>query len=61
MKDAELAKLVSDKREVVRTFRFGQGGKNVGELRSARKDVARALTEMQSRTTAVVASKTETE
>ncbi len=59
MKDADLAKLVSEKREVVRSFRFGQGGANVGELREARKDVARALTELNLRAQGEV--KTETE
>jgi ribosomal protein L29 len=54
MKDEELTKLVSDKREVVRTFRFGTGGKNVGDLRGARKEVARALTELKSRATKTV-------
>lgn len=49
MKDADLTKMIGEKREVVRTFRFGQGGKNVGELREAKKDVARALTELKSR------------
>lgn len=59
MKDADLAKMVAEKREVVRTFRFGTGGSNVGELREARKDVARALTELNLR--AKGESKTETE
>ena len=60
MKDADLAKLVSEKREVVRGFRFGTGSKNVGELRESRKDVARALTELNLRAKGTE-TKTETE
>lgn len=59
MKEADLAKMISEKRETVRGFRFGTGGSNVGELREARKDVARALTELNLRATG--GSKTETE
>lgn len=50
MKDTELASLVKDKREVLRNFRFGTGGKDVGAMREARKDVARSLTELKTRT-----------
>lgn len=49
MKDAELATFVAEKREVVRTFRFGTGGRDVRAKRTARKETARALTELQAR------------
>lgn len=50
MKDTELASLVKEKREALRNFRFGVGGKDVGAMREARKDVARSLTELKIRT-----------
>jgi ribosomal protein L29 len=43
----ELMKLVSDKRESLRLFRFGNAGsksKNVKEGRNLRKEIARILT-----------------
>lgn len=45
--DSELTKLIAEKRESLRTFRFGVTGaksKNVKEGRSIRKDIARMLT-----------------
>ncbi|MDE2041439.1 MAG: 50S ribosomal protein L29 [Patescibacteria group bacterium] len=45
----ELTKLLADKREALRTFRFGTAGaktKNVREGRAIRKDIARILTKM---------------
>jgi ribosomal protein L29 len=47
--DTELASLVSEKREAVRAFRFNIGGRDVRAKRAARKDIARALTELQAR------------
>lgn len=44
---ADLAKLVSDKQEALRVFRFGTTGakaKNVKESRTIRRDIARILT-----------------
>lgn len=44
---ADLAKLVAEKREALRAFRFGGAGaktKNVKEGRAIRKDIARILT-----------------
>ena len=44
---ADLAKLVADKREALRAFRFGAAGaktKNVKEGRAIRKDIARIMT-----------------
>jgi ribosomal protein L29 len=49
---ADLAKLVSEKREALRVFRFGGAGaktKNVREGRAIRKDIARILTALNSR------------
>ncbi|MGC9605290.1 MAG: 50S ribosomal protein L29 [Minisyncoccia bacterium] len=44
---ADLLKMLSDKRETLRVFRFGAAGaksKNVREGRAVRKDIARILT-----------------
>lgn len=44
---AELHKLIADKREALRSFRFGGAGaktKNVKEGRAIRKDIARLMT-----------------
>ncbi len=49
---ADLAKLVSEKREALRLFRFGAAGakaKDVKEGRNLRKDIARLLTAMNSK------------
>lgn len=49
MKDAELAELVKKQREQLRSFRFGTGGQDVSAVRRARKEIARALTELTAR------------
>ena len=49
MKDGDIATFVGEKREIIRSFRFGTGGQNVGAKRQARKEIARALTELQAR------------
>ena len=52
---AELQKLVADKREALRVFRFGAEGsrsRNVREGRALRKDIARLLTEVRERSIA---------
>jgi ribosomal protein L29 len=44
---AELIKLIAEKRETLRLFRFGNTGsksKNVKEGRNSRKDIARLMT-----------------
>lgn len=51
MKETELDTFVSEKREVTRSFRFGTGGRDVTAARAARKEVARALTELKARQT----------
>ena len=48
----ELNKEIAQKREALRVFRFGESGsrtRNVREGRSLRREVARILTELQSR------------
>jgi len=48
---ADLSKMVADKRESLRTFRFGSAGakvKNVKEGKTLRRDIARILTVMNS-------------
>lgn len=49
MKDSELVTLVAEKRELLRSGRFGTGGKDVTVASAARKEVARALTELKAR------------
>jgi ribosomal protein L29 len=49
---ADLQKEIAEKRESLRTFRFGEAGsrsRNVREGRTLKKDIARLLTEMNSR------------
>ena len=46
---ADLAKMLSEKREALRAFRFGSAGaksKNVKEGRTIRKDIARIMTSL---------------
>ena len=46
-KPEDLNEFVKEKREVLRTIRFSQGGskvKNVREIREIKRDIARALT-----------------
>ncbi|MDP2648448.1 MAG: 50S ribosomal protein L29 [bacterium] len=48
----ELRKLIADKRESLRSFRFGGAGsrtRNTREGRMLRKDIARILTEIKAR------------
>ena len=51
-KDTDLAKALVEKREALRKFRFGISGsktRNVKEGRNLKKDIARILTELNSR------------
>lgn len=51
-KDDELAKLLSEKREALREFRFGMAGsrtRNTKEGRMLRKEIAQILTEQGQR------------
>jgi ribosomal protein L29 len=48
---ADLSKMLSEKREALRIFRFGASGsktKNVKEGRTIRKDIARIMTALHS-------------
>ena len=48
----ELLKLITDKREALRVFRFGGAGsrtRNVREGRTLRKEIAQAMTELRAR------------
>ncbi len=56
----DLTKEITQKREALRVFRFGEAGsrtRNVREGRTLRRDIARLLTEYK---TLVLASSTET-
>lgn len=51
--DKDLETFINEKREEVRAFRFGTAGagtRNVRSVRTAKKDIARALTEQTKRT-----------
>lgn len=51
----DLAKEITQKREALRVFRFGEAGsrtRNVREGRTLRRDIARLLTEYKARTLA---------
>lgn len=50
--DKDLIAIVATEREAVRTFRFGTAGsatRNVRAVRTAKKEIARALTELNRR------------
>lgn len=49
MSDAELASFVETERATVQKHRFGMGGRDVMAARAAKKNVARALTLLQTR------------
>lgn len=51
-KDTELRSLLGEKRNALRTIRFnvaGSGTRDVREVRALKKDIARILTEMNTR------------
>ena len=50
MNDADLKKLVEDKREEIRAFRFNAAARDVRQVRTAKREIARALTELNTRT-----------
>lgn len=58
MSDKELQDLVTERREEMRSFRFNHAARDVRQVRAARHEVARALTELTAR--AKTASKEET-
>jgi len=47
--DKGLVALVAEKREALRNFRFGGAQRNVRQARQDKKDIARALTELNTR------------
>lgn len=50
--EADIRKLITQKREALRAFRFGEAGsrtRNVREGRTLRREVAQLLTELRSR------------
>jgi ribosomal protein L29 len=50
--EADLKKLVADKKDALRSSRFGVTGsraRNVKEARTTRREIARALTELRAR------------
>lgn len=49
MNDKDLAAFVHEKREAVRSARFNPSARDVRAVRSAKKDIARALTETSRR------------
>jgi ribosomal protein L29 len=56
----DLSKEVADKREALRSFRFGESGgrtRNVREGRNLRREIARMMTELNSRRTQKVEMK----
>ena len=52
MSDKDIIELVKDKREASRGVRFGSGTRDTHTSKNARKEVARALTELTTRQTA---------
>ncbi len=57
---AELQKLIAEKREALRAFRFGGAGsrtRNVREGRNLRREIAQILTELRAREISAKSSK----
>ena len=52
MNDADLASFVNEKREAVRAIRFGKAERNTSAASQAKRDIARALTELNKRSKA---------
>ena len=52
MKDAELVSLIDEKRVEIQNFRFNASARDVRSVRTAKKEIARALTELTARTKA---------
>ena len=49
MKASDLKKFVEDKREEIRSFRFNAAARDVRQVRTAKREIARALTELNVR------------
>ncbi len=57
---AEVQKLIADKREALRVFRFGGAGSRTRDVRAGRtlrREIAQALTELRARQIAAKAKK----
>jgi hypothetical protein len=52
MKDAELTTFLAEEREAARKHRFETGARDVRAIRAAKKNVARAMTEITRRNAA---------
>lgn len=51
MSDKDLVSFITEKRESVRTARFGAAARNVRAIRTTKREIARALTEITRRGT----------
>ena len=51
MNDKDLAELIRKEREAVRSYRFSAGARDVRAVRTSKKHIAQALTEITRRTT----------
>ncbi len=49
MTEADIAKFVTEKRELIQSARFGTGSTDVKAQRAAKRDIARALTALRMR------------
>ena len=49
MNDADLVAFVQEKREALRGLRFGKAERNTSAARQAKREIARALTELTKR------------
>ena len=49
MSESDLLKMVEEKKESIRSFRFNAAARDVREVRKDKKDIARALTELNNR------------
>ncbi len=52
MNDADLATFVNEKREAIRAIRFGKAERNTSTASTAKRDIARAMTELTKRSKA---------
>ena len=50
MKDKDLSAFITEKREALRTLRFGTQNRDSASAKSLRTEIARALTELTART-----------
>jgi len=55
MNDADLTSFVNEKREVIRSIRFGKAERNTSAASTAKRDIARAMMELTKRSKAEAA------